>query len=82
MDTNLEQLEQLARHEIDTQKDDKKNAVKTWRDENWVRAGFPIDRTNALLYFCNRGNPFYDKRCNNEQFRMQQRDWSTLQYVF
>ncbi len=74
--------EALVEKEIQTQKYDRENATKTWRDDTWFRQGFGLDRSNALLYFCNRGNPFYDKTCNNELYKMQSRDWSNLAYDY
>ncbi|KAL0476839.1 mediator of RNA polymerase II transcription subunit med6 [Acrasis kona] len=69
---------QLAEAEINTQRDDKKLAVKTWRDDKWFQSGWQVDKNNALFYFCNSGNPFYDVKSNNEVLKMQQRDWSSL----
>lgn len=40
----------------------------SWHDSAWMPH---LNQTNALDYFCQKSNPFYDKECNNEIAKMQ-----------
>ncbi|XP_065314716.1 mediator of RNA polymerase II transcription subunit 6-like isoform X2 [Gordionus sp. m RMFG-2023] len=46
----------------------------SWHDSAWLPV---LNTSNALDYFCQRGNPFYDRTCNNETLKMQGLDART-----
>lgn len=74
---------------VDEDQKDKELATRSWRNDvlqynpqiNSIQRFFePLTEHNALNYFCQVGNPFYDKTSNNEVIKMQRLDPSAMKY--
>eukprot|EP00118_Oscarella_pearsei_P015680 m.143046 g.143046 ORF g.143046 m.143046 type:complete len:237 (+) comp38376_c0_seq4:437-1147(+) len=54
---------------------DRSQLTVSWRDSAWIPF---LSAANALEYFSQETNPFYDRKCNNEMIKMQRLDPSQL----